>query len=458
MNILPFLNREREKSRLTKRLRGKKAGFLVLYGRRRCGKSRLLREVLSKGDVYFAADRQDRALQIADLARQISTVIPGFDAPVYPTWDALFTAFFHRAKKGSTLALDEFPYLVGVDPTLPSVLQKKIDEGLPVNLVICGSSQKMMQGMVLDSSEPLYGRSDEIVKLAPLEPGWIVDALGVSGQHAIESYAVFGGIPRYWEVAKEHKSMWAALESCVFDRNGILYDEPRRVLSDDLGDTAQPASILKCVALGAERLTEIAARLGKPASSLSRPLQNLIELGYLKRDLPFGEHPSKSKQSLYKVADPFLLFWYRYVHPHRSMLELDKVSEILGLCQKTFNQHVSEIWERISRDAMVNLNLGGISWCRGERWWSKASSARQCEFDVVASALDKSALFVGEAKWREKTDFGRTLLKLKENTEVLEKHIGDRKVVYGIFAKKKPEKSWKGCRVITPEDLLATLR
>jgi hypothetical protein len=159
---LPFFNRHKEIERLKKALDRREPELIVIYGRRRCGKSTLIREVLRPGDVYFLAQQTDSSLQRARLADAISAIIPGFEKAVYPDWESLFINLRNAAKSSFTLCLDEFPWLVKSDPARPGVLQKMCDEAENRSFHFSVRFfQQMMQGLVLDSSAHLYGRAHE---------------------------------------------------------------------------------------------------------------------------------------------------------------------------------------------------------------------------------------------------------------------------------------------------------
>ena len=165
---MEFVDRIDETARLKEALSREKSTFVVIYGRRRLGKSTLIKRVLIDTDVYFLADRSEGQHQRTLLSNVIAQVFPDFDKLTYPDWESLFRAINYRTESKFTLCLDELPYLVEQSPELPSVLQKLLDEkSLKYNIVVCGSSQNMMYGLFLDSTAPLYGRADVIMKLAP---------------------------------------------------------------------------------------------------------------------------------------------------------------------------------------------------------------------------------------------------------------------------------------------------
>lgn len=399
---LPFLNRTRELGNIKRVLLSSDPAIVVLYGRRRCGKSRLLNELPAKNVVYHLADQSEPALQRSNLAQDISRHLRGFADVHYPTWEALFTSFFARAgdEFPPTLVLDEFPYLVSLTPSLPSTIQKFYDKAeMRTHLILCGSSQRMMHGLVLDSSAPLYGRSSLIQKIRPLEPGWIRSAFNVSGKDALEVYSVWGGIPRYWEAAQSFGTLREMAEELIFNRDGLFHQEPHRLLLDDLRSDVQPHSLLSVIAGGSHRLSEIAARLEKRTVGLSHPLNLLIDLGFIKRELPFGESIRSTKRSLYRLNDPFLQFWYRFVYPHMSLLEQDVVEPVIQYWQENFATHAGMIWEDLARKSVPHLRVGGIQWKEASRWWGRAADSTQQEIDVVAESMDGKAVLLGEVKW-----------------------------------------------------------
>jgi AAA+ ATPase superfamily predicted ATPase len=347
--------------------------------------------------VYYVGDDRDAALQRTDLARQIAALVPGFEAVTYPSWDALLARWWRDAPAGAVLALDEVPALVASAPELPSLLQKHVDapEQAIRHTLVCGSSQRMMMGLVLDASAPLYGRAQEIIRLEPMEPRWLREALGLRrAEDVVQHYAVWGGVPRYWELAADHDELWAAVEQLVLDPLGVLHHEPSRLLLDDLREVTRASSILAVIGRGCHRLSEIAGRLELPATSLSHPLNRLMELGLVVRELPFGTPKRSGKKTLYRIADPFLRFWYRFVDPNRSRLAAREVRAVVRQVQQGFPLHLGPCWEELARSGVARLRIDDHDWLVGERWWG-----REAELDIVAaSASDPDRVLVGEAK------------------------------------------------------------
>ena len=401
---MKFVDRIDEATRLKDALAREKSSLVVMYGRRRLGKSTLIKRVLSENDVYFLADRSEGQHQRALLAKVIAQVFPDFEKLSYPDWESMFRAVNYRTDKRFTLCLDEFPYLVEQSPELPSVLQKLVDEKqLKYNLVLCGSSQNMMYGLFLDSTAPLYGRADEIMRLTPIRLPYIQEALNLNAMNAIEEYAVWGGVPRYWELRENRISLDDAMWHNILSVNGALYEEPIKLLQDDVKDIVKTSTIMSYIGTGANRLSEIAARCNEPATNLSRPLKKLVDLGFLEKDVPFGIDEKNAKKSLYKIADPFMAFYYQFVVPNRSFIELGRRLPIEQALTAHFSESVNMQWEKLCRDAVTGNLVNGVVYGKAKRWWGSVfnedKQPEQVEFDVMAESLDKKSLLVGECKW-----------------------------------------------------------
>ena len=415
-----FVNRTEEKNRLNATLNGALPSFIIVYGRRRVGKSTLLKNVLTNKDVYYMADQTERSHQLQMLASDVALKFDGFDQVVYPDWLSLFVALNHRTNQKFTLCIDEFPYLAKSSPELPAVLQKLIDsKTLKYNIVLCGSSQQLMKGLFLDSSSALYGRADQTLKIQPLSIKYLGDVIACSALEAVEEYSVWGGIPRYWEIRRQSKSLPEAIRQNILHPQGVLFEEPYRLLIDDMRDIVQASTILSIVGNGANRLSEIASRANKPATSLSGPLEKLVNLGYLKKEIPFGENPRNSKKSLYRLADPFIDFYFRFVVPNRSLIELGRTDAVWESLQARFNGYVASNWESICRQAVSGQVFFGKRYGLASRWWGAVSKNKHAEIDIVALSTDEKSLLVGECKWTENENTNLIFDQLLEKAKIL---------------------------------------
>jgi AAA+ ATPase superfamily predicted ATPase len=450
---MEFVDRIEERRRLGQVLNAAAPTFTVIYGRRRLGKSTLLTRTLSQGDVYYIADQTDAVFQREMLAKMVSAIIPGFDSVVYPNWNIFFDTLNDRVNQKFTLCLDEFPYMVHSSPELPSVLQNKIDsKRLKFNIVICGSSQQLMYGLALDATSPLYGRADAILKITPIRIPYIHDALGLTGTDAVEEYAIWGGVPRYWELRSSCGSLREAIENNVLSVHGTLYEEPLKLFVDDIHDVVKTSTIMSYVGGGAHRLSEIAARSGELATNLSRPLAKLISLGYLTKEIPFGESVKSSKKSLYKITDPFMNFYFRFVVPYRSFIEMGRTSPIIKNIEDNFSDYVGAYWESLCRETVSGNEIDGITYGMASRWWGNISKDEHIELDVVAESLDKKYLLVGECKWTSGENSSRLLAELRAKAARLP-FVGNHTIITKLFLKTKPIADCAD--ILLPEDVVA---
>ena len=452
---MKFVDRVEEQKRLHKCLHeAPDTGLSVVYGRRRLGKSTLIKRVFNDNDVYFMADNSEGSQQRRLLALLLATKFEGFDKVEYPDWESLLTQANYRTTEKFCLCLDEFPLLVKSDRTLPSILQKLIDsKELRYNIVLCGSSQQMMQGLVLDAAEPLYGRADNIIKLGPIHVRFLQEILQTDARHTIEEYAVWGGVPRYWELREKEHSMADAIRYNIVNVNGTLYEEPARLFMDDFQQTTLSSTLLSLIGNGVNKISEIAAKLGKPATELSRPLQKLISLGFIEREIPYGDSPRSSKKGVYRVADPFMCFFYRYVVPNRSLIALGRDNVVEQIISKTLNEFVANRWEILCRNAVSGNVVDGTLWNVAGRWWGSISRDKSVELDIVAESMDRKKILIGECKWTEPDYAERLFADLKERAEGLPLVKG-KEVVYCLFLKYPPKDGLQH-NVFLPENVVA---
>ena len=468
---MQFIDRVKEQRRLKEALSSDAPAFIVLFGRRRLGKSTLIRSVLSEKDVYYEASQSERATQINLLSKAVALAYAGFDGPLYPSWEEIILAFNHRCEKNATLVLDEFPYLVYEDPSLPSTLQRIVDrrviggEGLRCNIVICGSSQRMMQSLI-QGSEPLYSRADEELCLKPIRlPHWW-KAMGLSAKELIEEYSIWGGVPQYWAQRMKYGTFDEALEGLVLNEHGPLYHEPTKLFRDDASDIAPYASIMTAIGSGCHRYSDIASTVGKSTAELAKPIKNLSEMAYIRKEVPFGESEKKTKKTLYQIEDPFMGFYYQFVEPYQSAIAMGRTNLVKRVLERSFQDYVGSIWECLCQTAVSGNDLFGHTWKMAGRWWGKVPvyeegkktpvAFEDLEFDVVAEdQYDMHTILVGECKWNGADYADRLLGKLKKKVSMAPFAQG-KQVVYALFLREQPL-SLADCAILLPEDVLQQL-
>jgi AAA+ ATPase superfamily predicted ATPase len=457
-----FIDRTSEVARLKNALGREGNRFIAIYGRRRIGKSTLIKQVmrLTDNDIYFLSDTTAETNQRMLFAKTAALKIADFDKVVYPDWETLFRALNRQIPEKAVVCLDEFPYLVDSSHSLPSVIQKLLNEKvLRFDLIICGSSQKSMFGLLLDKKSPVYGMADEVIKLEPITAAYTAAALGVDAAQAVEEYSVWGGIPRYWELRRDYPDLKSAVKNLILDTQGMLNDEPQRLLKDDMRDTVQAITLLSIIGNGANRISEIASRAGREASTITEPLAKLRDLGFVEREVPFGESLEKSKKGLYHIKDSLLNFLYRFVIPYQSVLELGRYDTVMNLIESQFPQYVSLCWEKLCRNYVSGNTFDGITYKAASRWWGKifpegCKEGEMRELDVVAESFDKRHLLIGECKWTKEEDAARLKKKLQDTVPYLPFIKRGQKVHLVLFLKDLPIHQTGNC-VFLPRDILS---
>jgi AAA+ ATPase superfamily predicted ATPase len=399
-----FLDRRDELAALD-RLAAARGGLAVMWGRRRLGKTRLLLEWCTRRKgLYTTADQSSPETQRAYLARAVAAVLPGFADVVYPDWERLLTRLAaDAAARGfrGPVVIDELPYLVAASPELPSVLQRWVDHDVgrgALTVALAGSSQRMMQGLVLSAEAPLYGRARVLIELAPLAPRYLASALNVRGAALVAEWAAWGGVPRYWELAAAVRgSATERILALVLDPLGPLFSEPERLLLEESPPAGEVRPLLDAIGAGAHRLSEIAGRLSRPATSLSRPLDRLVGMGLVRRETPYGEPARGGKRSIYRIDDPFLRLWFRVVAPNRAALIAGSRASRLSTLAAHRDALLALAWEDLCRLAVPRLARGALArmnaWQPAQRYWR----GDEPEWDLVADAVEGTRTLLGEA-------------------------------------------------------------
>lgn len=438
--------------------------FVVVYGRRRLGKSTLIKRVLTADDVYYMAGDLVDSVQLAMLQGLLADKFPEMGIVRFSGWEELFMMLNRLVDRQFTLCLDEFPYMVKHSPELPSILQRILDtKTLNYNIVICGSSQRMMQEMILSHNEPLYGRADAIIDVRPIPLPYLQVGLKLDAISTIEEYSVWGGVPRYWELRESYGTLADAIRGMLLGPTGVLYDEPKKLFLDDMSATVQSESLMAVIAGGANRLSEIASRMGREATSLSAPLDKLIQMTYIRREIPFGESPKKSKKGVYRINDPMMNFYYTFIMPNMSNLARGRKNAVMEEISEKFAGYVSQQWEYLCREAISGNHIFGHRWGEAGRWWGavRGEDKRGCkemEFDVMAESSDGTALLVGECKWTNPELAGALHRKLSEKIGRLPIAKG-KEVITVLFLKYEPKDSPDGSnvKIMLPQDVIDAL-
>ncbi|MEO1231787.1 MAG: ATP-binding protein [Myxococcota bacterium] len=455
-----FLDREQEMGRLDG-LKEAGGALGVVFGRRRVGKTRLLVEWVKRHrGLYFVADQSAAEVQRSYFAETLAARLPGFADVSYPDWRVLLTRLSREARAESwkgPLVLDELPYLVQSAPELPAVLQRWIDhEAQDLVIVLAGSSQHMMQGLVLDGGAPLYGRASVLLDLPPLPASLLGTAFGLRDPAAcVAQLAAWGGIPRYWELAAGLKGDVAErVDQLVLDPLGPLHREPDRLIIEEVPSAMEVRPVLDAIGGGAHRVSAIGSRLGRPATSMARPLQRLQGMGLVARDVPFGESEKSSRRGLYRISDPLTRLWFRLVAPHRGPLATASAKGRRQLFDRHWPGLAAVAWEDLCRQALPKLTTPEAlreagPWGPAHRWWR----GQEPEWDLVAASLDGQAVLLGEVKLSGRRKHAERLARL--DPPPLPPKLRNKRILRALFTvEPMKEKVPRGVLLVTAADIL----
>jgi AAA+ ATPase superfamily predicted ATPase len=430
---LSFVNRQRELKELDAAAAA--GGLVVIFGRRRVGKTRLLARWLAhRKGLYSQAIESTREIQLEQIYRDLQPQLTTAVAP--KSWDELLEILRLQEQRRWILCLDEFPYLVNSDPSVPSVLQRWLDHSQPAGslVLLSGSSTRMMHDMFLNRSAPLFGRARKLLHVEPMSYAAFCGAcrLNPTDPECFSRFSIVGGIPKYWEFVDPKGSVVDLAEALFFGFAPYLDQEPVRILRDEGITGLNALSLLEAIGRGAEKPSEIAARLGTAQTNLSRLFQQLLDASILERILPFGESIRSTKRILYRIRDPALRFWFRVFSPHRSRWNTYTSEEK----RRLIHQHASTVFE---------------DYCRGfypdaARYWEG-----ELELDMVRADPrpdERHHVIVSEVKWTRLNDADRARI-LKELEEKWQRSSISKKysnVTFevldaGILAGLRPERS-----------------
>lgn len=443
-----FLGREKEILDLEKEY-ARDGGFVVIYGRRRIGKTTLIKQFIkSKTAFYFLATKEVESQSMKRFAGVIARTTGNsvMQKAAFSDWLDLFQAVAdYKPNEKKVLVIDEFPYLVKVNDSFPSILQNAWDEILKdsnVMVILCGSLISMMKKHALSYESPLYGRRTAQMRIAPLPFTTVYENQKLSFEEAAEQYSITGGVPKYMEFFSDGQPLYEQIKENVLSKNGFLYEEPNFLLTDKVQVPTNYFSIIKVIADGNHKLGTIAGILGLETSALTPYLKTLSELGFIEKQVPVTEkNAEKTRKGLYFISDNFLRFWFRYVYPYKGELELDNMQISLDELDKDFKEKFvafayeaicKEIFARLCSDKAIDFTPSKI----GSYWLNDKSGNTQ--IDVMAVDTVNKRLFAGECKYHNQpidADVYFELVKKVDNSSEIKSAFKGYTVIYGVFSK-----------------------
>ncbi len=457
-----FINRRRELQQLDEFLARERAGLLVLYGRRRVGKTSLVsrwldqlaagQELAPQNVLFWTATAQSAASQLRDfsqalMALDIRLTVPPTPEFSFPTWEAALGYLADLANQRQpnaplVVVLDELTYLVQSDPALVSILQRVWDHRLSrldnLRLILSGSLVGVMEQQVLSAQSPLYGRATSLMRLRPLPFGSLVELFPAwSPAERVAVYAVCGGIPSYLALFEDSSSFTRGLRDQALKPGSLLLSDSALLLNERLSDPYVYASVLASIASGFHAWTEIARMAGVPESNLGHYLHTLQALGMVERRDPVLAEAG-GRRGRYHVSDPFLRFHYRFLQPHRTAIERGELARVTKTISEDLRAFIGTyVFEELCREwVLVEAEQGRLDFLPEQvgAFWS-GQRGRAVQLDIVAASRRDKRLFIGEAKWGDKPVAHDVLVDLIKRSQLMPQ-VGDGwQTSYALFAR-----------------------
>lgn len=435
-----FIGRERELNSLEKLYASDKFEFAVIYGRRRVGKTALINHFIrNKKAIYFMGVESNDKQNLENFSKNILEYGVGIQADTaFLSFQAALEYVFQLAEKERLiLAIDEYPYVARSSRSLASTLQLLIDkykENSKLMLILCGSSMSYMEDHVLAYKAPLYGRRTAQMKMQPFD---FADACryfkNFSDEDKALIYGIVGGTPQYLLQMDDKLSIEENIKNTFLNPTSSLFEEPENLLKQEVREPALYNAIITAIATGSARMAEISTKVGAETSVCAAYLKNLLALGLVQKETPYGE--KTSRKSIYAIDDNMFRFWYRFVPENYSIISRGASDIAYKRMEPHLSDYMGKVFEEICKQYLWKLLLKGQSPVEfGElgRWWgTDPFTHSQTEIDIMGEQDKNTALF-GECKWtNERVDTG-VLETLAKRGQLF--HYG--KIYLVLFAKR----------------------
>lgn len=390
-----FVNRTDELARLEACYGSDDAELVVIFGRRRLGKTQLVQQSLSDREnaVVFQATETTARIQRDEFVDTAADTYPGI-RDIKRDWEALLGSL---GEQGAIIVLDEFPYLIDADSSVPSVIQRLWDQRFQHTsgtLVLIGSSIGMMEEATLLGNSPLYGRFTEKLDLRPLDFAATQEFFpnDYTPEEQVFAWGIFGGIPYYLDGIRLDDDLGSVLTDAVLSRTGYLHNEPEYVLRTELTDPNRYFGILSAIAAGKTTANEIGQTIGVDGNQIPSYTNKLARLRIIERDVPVTEAPSSSRRGRYRLLDSLFRFWFRFIYGKDDRYDRLGSEAYDTLIRPELPDFVSPEFERLCQHALPGL-YPDFTFLDIGRWWYQ-----EYEVDVVGLTRE-GTLVVGESKF-----------------------------------------------------------
>lgn len=403
-----FIGRDEELAALERLYKSDKFEFVVIYGRRRVGKTALINHFVNdKKSIYFMGIESNEKQNLENLSKSIIEFSSGMQTETYfASYQAALEYTFNLAKKERViLTIDEYPYIARASKSLASTLQMLIDKYKDTSklmLILCGSSMSYMEDHVLAYKAPLYGRRTAQMKIMPFDFEECCTYLsGLSDEDKAYVYGIVGGTPQYLLQMSDKLSVEDNIKNTYLNPMSFLYEEPINLLKQEVREPAIYNAIITAIATGHSRMSEISTKVGEGTTVCSGYIKNLINLGIIRKETPYGE--KASRKSIYSIEDNMFYFWYRFVLDNNSVIVRGAADLVYKQIEAQLSDYMGRVFEEICAQYLWKLLLGGkmpIEFTSLGRWWGNDPRKRiQTEIDIMGEQDSNSAIFA-ECKWR----------------------------------------------------------
>ena len=403
-----FIGREKELNALDQLYKSDKFEFVVIYGRRRVGKTALINHFIDgKKSIYFMGVESNEKQNLENMSKSIMEYSNGIQADTYfASYQAALEYTFQLAEKERViLAIDEYPYVARGSKSLASTLQLLIDkhkDSSKLMLILCGSSMSYMEDHVLAYKAPLYGRRTAQMKIMPFDFEESCKYLkNLSDEDKAILYGVAGGTPQYLLQMSDKLSVEDNIKNTFLNPMSFLYEEPVNLLKQEVREPAIYTAIITAIATGHSRMSEISTKVGEDTNVCSGYIKNLINFGIIKKETPYGE--KDSKKSIYTIEDNMFCFWYRFVMDNTSVIVRGATDLVYRRIEAQLSDYMGRVFEDICRQYLWKQLLTGnspIEFVSLGRWWGNDPKLKcQTEIDIMGEQDSNAALFA-ECKWR----------------------------------------------------------
>ena len=420
-----FIGRERELATLNKLYASNKFEFAVIYGRRRVGKTALInRFIEGKNAIYFMGVESNAKQNLENFSKIIIEYNTGIEAEnSFLSFQAALEYVFKLSEKERVvLAIDEYPYVARSEKSLASTLQLLIDkykDSSKLMLILCGSSMSYMENNVLAYKAPLYGRRTAQMKILPFDFEETCKYFRrFSDEEKALIYGIVGGTPQYLLQMNDELSVVENIKNTFLNPASALFEEPENLLKQEVREPALYNAIIAAIATGSTRMSEISSKVGEDTNVCSTYVKNLVSLGIIKKETPYGE--KASRKAIYSIEDNLFRFWYRFVPANYSIIARGAADLAYKRIEPFLSDYMGKVFEEICKQWLWKQLLAGncpVEFSSLGRWWGNdPKEKRQAEIDILAEQDKTTALF-GECKWtNEKVDLGvlETIVKRSE--------------------------------------------